>query len=120
MVFLLQPQPEILLTVFTVTFPAVFIGNVPRHDIIIIFIALRQLSGQDPGIFPVCRTVGTGIRPSPELSFPTLKINPENIRIFSCHPGRMHRGGSGHADFQSVLPNHLHDPVQLFKMIFFF
>ena len=117
LILLLQPKPEVFLAVFTVTRSTVLIGNVPRHDIVVIPVTFCQLTGQNPGVFPVRRAVRTGIRPAAELSLSALKIHPQHIRILSRHPCRMHCRRCGHANLHAVILHQFHDLIQFLKMI---
>ncbi len=116
-VFLFQPFPETPLAVFTVADAAKFIGNVPRHDIVIIPVAFGKLCGQSRRVFPVSPAVRTGVVAAAEFAFHAVKLRPEDIGIFSGHPGGMNGCGSGETYFQAVPMNHFHNTVEFFKMI---
>ena len=113
----MQPYTECFFTVFAVTFPAIFIGNMPCNDIVIIFVSLCQFCGKCHRIFPVSRAVRTGIVTCSEFAFHAVMPDTQDIRVFSCHPRRMRSCRSCKADFQSVFFHILHDLIQFGKII---
>ena len=69
LIFLFQPDTKCFLTVFTITFPPKFIGNVPCYNIIVIPVPLCNFLCQPDRILLIGRTVRAGIVSSPEFSF---------------------------------------------------
>ena len=61
-----------MLTVFTVAFPAIFIGDMPGDDIFGMSVSLRKLLGKPDRIGPVNGTAGAGIVPEAEFAFDAI------------------------------------------------
>ena len=117
LIFLFQPFPEFLFTVFAVAYSAILVGDMPGDDIVIFFVALGQCCGQGGGIFLVGGTVGTGIVPAAEFAFHAVFLHAQDVGMFSGHPGGMGACGSGETYLKSMGFYQFHDFVQFFEMI---
>ena len=117
LIFPLQPDTEGFFTIFTVTGPAVFIAHVPGCNIFLILIVLCQFFRKTQGKPPEAGAVGTGVMPAAKLSAHTVKFRTQHIRILSCHPCGMGRGGICHADLHPVFRHPCHRVIQCGKII---
>ena len=116
-VLLFQPHVKCLLTVFAVTLSAVFIGDMPCHNIVIVFVMFRQLLRQSCRIHAVYGTVRTGIVPASELALHSVELRAQDFRVPVCHPCRMRAGRCCKHDLQSVFLHQFHNAVQFCKII---
>ena len=116
-VLILQPNPEGLLTVFTVAFATVLIADVPAGHMGVMCITLSQFFYQSLGVLLEYQRVGAMIVPLTELVMPAKVIRSGNLGILLIQPCRHSTGGSSQNDIVVFLAQHLHDLVQLIKIV---
>ncbi len=119
MVLLFQPDTEGLGAILTEAFPAVFVVYMPAGNMPVAAVAFGQLLHQGRGVFLINGRVWAGIVSLSEGMPASLVVNPCHFRVFLEHPGR--QGGSGGCQDDVIIfpAQHVHDLVQLVKIIFF-
>ncbi|MNI19512.1 hypothetical protein D3C73_729490 [compost metagenome] len=114
-VFLLQPFTEMLLTIITVAFTAIFIGNVPTDHGRVIRITFSQLAVHDGYLLSVHRRGVTMIMaPSLKVAYPIL-LYPQNLGVFLGHPGRSGTARRCEPGIDAILRECIQYAVQPFK-----
>ena len=116
-VLLFQPRAKCLLAIFAVTLSAVFIGDMPCHNIVIVFVMFRQLLRQPCRIHAVDGTVRAGIVSATELALHSVELRAQDFRVPVCHPSRMRAGRCCKHNLQPVFLHQFHNAVQLCKII---
>ena len=94
-IFLFQPFPEFFLAQRTVTFPAVFIGNMPQDHCRMFSEAFGKLLIDIKNLFTVYRRSITVVMSSTEKSSCPIRVHTENFLVFICHPFRSGSGWCG-------------------------
>ena len=116
-VLLFQPHAKCLLAIFAVTLSAVFIGDMPCHNIVIVFVMFRQLLRQPCRIHAVDGTVRAGIVSATELALHSVELRAQDFRVPVCHPSRMRAGRCCKHNLQPVFLHQFHNAVQFCKII---
>ena len=92
----------------------------PAGNVRIASIAFGQLRCQRLRIFPVYWGIGTGIVPLSEFMLSAFIIRSCCLRIILHHPGRKRCCGCCEHNIILLTAEHVHNIIQLFKIIGFF
>ena len=118
-VFVSQPGAKGILAVCAVAGSAVFIADMPGHNVRLSLIVLRQTGCQLRREMPEGIAARAGVVAAAELPLHPGEFRAQNLRVAPGHPGRMCAGGCRHTDVHAGLCDPLHCFIQLRKVVVF-